>query len=214
MARSSPSRCRPFFFVVSCWLLVVSFIGCGDITGVLSSITVSPSSVTIGINKTYAFTALGYDAGGKIVTISPTWSIRSGQGSISSDGLFTAGSAAGTTTVVVTYSSAEGLATVTVTANGFLSGRVTAPDTGNAPGIRVYLTQVSTMFAITDSAGKYTISEIPPGTYEARTRATSLYLAASSEVTIASGETTTFSPTLSLLLGVTPVPTTIPSTLF
>ena len=85
--------------------------------GSLATITVTPGPVTLPANAPQQFTAVGKDAGGNVVTITPVWSVVANGGTISSTGLFTAGAVAGTftNTVKATNGSSSGTATVTVT---------------------------------------------------------------------------------------------------
>jgi alpha-tubulin suppressor-like RCC1 family protein len=100
--------------------------------GALATITVTPNLVTLAVNGTLQFTAVGKDAAGNIVAISPTWSADSGAGTISSSGLFTAGTVPGVFQWAVSAfkdGEAWGYATVTVTSAasaGLLFAAVTA----------------------------------------------------------------------------------------
>ena len=88
-------------------------------SGPLASITVTPNPATVPSNATQQFTAVGRDAGGNVLTITPVWSIVNGGGTINaSTGLFTAGTTSGTfaNTVRATSGTISGTATVTVTA--------------------------------------------------------------------------------------------------
>jgi hypothetical protein len=62
--------------------------------GALASITVSPTPVNVGTSASQQFTAVGRDAAGNVVAISPsaTWSVASGHagGSITASGVYTA----------------------------------------------------------------------------------------------------------------------------
>jgi hypothetical protein len=82
--------------------------------GTLSSITVTPNT-TVAINALQQFNALGQDASGHAVSISPTWSIVAGGGSIDNAGLFTAGTVPGTFTATVKAASGGVSGTVSVT---------------------------------------------------------------------------------------------------
>ncbi len=87
--------------------------------GALASITVAPNPATVMTNGTQLFTAIGRDANGLVVPITPVWAVVAGGGTINaSTGLFTAGAVAGTftNTVRATSGSISGTATVTVTA--------------------------------------------------------------------------------------------------
>ena len=85
---------------------------------VLTKITVAPASASVQTGKTQQFTATGLDQFGQPMAPQPafTWSV-SGGGTISTAGLFTAGStAAGPFTVTAANGSVSGTASVTVTA--------------------------------------------------------------------------------------------------
>ncbi|HSJ09975.1 MAG TPA: hypothetical protein VK928_08670, partial [Longimicrobiales bacterium] len=64
--------------------------------GPLATIVVTPNPVTLDMGATQQFTAVGTDANGNVVAITPTWSVASGGGTIVGNGQFTAGSTAGT----------------------------------------------------------------------------------------------------------------------
>ena len=82
---------------------------------VASSITVSPASVSLYSGESQVFSALVLDQDGQGMDPQPSvsWSV-SGGGSISTDGVFTAGESAGTFTVSATSGEAQGTASVTV----------------------------------------------------------------------------------------------------
>ena len=85
-------------------------------TGPLATITITPSPVTVAIRATQQFTAVGKDAHGNVVAITPAWSVVASGGAIdASTGLFTAGATAGTFTNTVRVSSGSVFATATVT---------------------------------------------------------------------------------------------------
>ena len=99
--------------------------------GSLTNITVTPD-VTLAVNDTNRFVAVGTDASGAVVTISPVWSVQAGGGVISGTGLFTAGTVPGvyTATVQATNGGISGTATVTVVVGALASINVTPnPDT-------------------------------------------------------------------------------------
>ena len=100
--------------------------------GALASITVTPNPATVQTNGAQLFSAVGRDASGNLVSITPVWSVVNGGGTInSSSGVFTAGAVTGTFTNTVSAASgaisgtatvnvsatAPGLATITVTPN-------------------------------------------------------------------------------------------------
>jgi hypothetical protein len=64
--------------------------------GALATITVTPNPSTVQPGASQQFTATGRDAGGNVVSFTPSWSIQAGGGTITSTGLFTAGTAPGT----------------------------------------------------------------------------------------------------------------------
>ena len=82
-------------------------------------ITVAPDSAALLANGTTQFSAIGTDANGHVVAITPVWSVVNGGGSIEPHtGLFTAGAGAGTFSSTIRASSGAiaGTATVIVTA--------------------------------------------------------------------------------------------------
>ncbi len=96
--------------------------------GPLATITVTPNPATMPINATQQFTAVGKDANGNVVAITPVWSVVAGGGSINAaSGLFTAGTTTGTfpNTVKATSGALSGTATVIVTAGPLFSITVT-----------------------------------------------------------------------------------------
>lgn len=192
--------------ILSCFLFI-SLSGCGDIDSELASLTISPSSATIGINQSQLFTVIGKDSYGLVVQVDPTWSVTGGIGNIASSGLFAADSTSGEGTVVASYGEKSASASVAVTENGWLEGRIENSVYGHAPGIRVELKDTS-LFDFSESDGRYSISNIPPGTYEARTRETQIYQVASKEVTIDGGETEIWDIFLDTQPGFSPFPTT------
>ena len=85
--------------------------------GALATITVTPNPTTMAISATQAFVAVGRDASGNVVAMTPGWAIVNGGGSINSAGNFTAGTLPGTyvNTVRASSGAISGFATVTVT---------------------------------------------------------------------------------------------------
>jgi len=178
--------------IVSCILAITALAaGCGDIEGELSSLTVSPASVTVGVNKSQFFSVIGKDSVGKIVSVTPTWSADSGIGTINSNGVFTAGVNEGTGKVSATNGTLTAEATVTVTTKGWISGRVIDQLSHRVQGINVLL-QSTSYEGTTDINGLYAISSVPAGTYSITTDDPSLtYQPITPEsVPVASGETT------------------------
>ena len=86
-------------------------------SGALATITVTPNPASMQTGAGQQFSAVGSDANGNAVAITPVWSVVNGGGSINSAGLFTAGGSTGTftNTVRATSGSIFGSATVNVT---------------------------------------------------------------------------------------------------
>jgi hypothetical protein len=176
------------FIVVGCLLIVVSYSGCGDTGGAVASLSLSPTSATVGINQDQLFSAIAHNSVGNIVSVTPTWSVTGGIGTISSTGLFIAGASAGSGTVIATAEGKTATAAVTVTANGRITGTVYDSTSRKVQSIKVYIPNTA-ILAFSNSSGVYTLSNVPAGTYEVLTLATDVYYSASAEVTVASGET-------------------------
>ncbi len=88
------------------------------IPGALDHIAVTPNTATVVAGTSRQFTAQGYDADNNpIPSLTYTWSVAHGGGTINTAGLFTAGTTAGhfASTVVASVGSVSGLATVDVT---------------------------------------------------------------------------------------------------
>jgi len=195
-------------FVIFNLLFVIFLFGCGDLEGSVTGLTITPSSATVGINQSQSFSAAGTDAYGIAVIVSPSWSVTGGVGTISSNGLFTAGSSAGSGSVMGSYDGVSASAAITITDTCWVSGTVTgARDTGGVQNVLVALRNTSYSDS-TDSSGKYSISGIPAGSYEVYTAETAIYQIASYEVTLTSGETETKNFTLIVKPGVPEIPTT------
>lgn len=99
------------------------------LAGPLATITLTPTPVTLAIGATQQYVAIGKDASGNIVPFTPTWSVVAGGGSISSTGLFTAGTVSGTyaNTVQASNNAIKATGTVTVTP-GALATLVVSPN--------------------------------------------------------------------------------------
>lgn len=97
--------------------------------GPLASVNVTPDPTTLAIGGTEQFTAVGRDAYGNPLSITPTWSVVASGGTIDGSGLFTAGAAAGifANTVRATAGGFSDFATVTVT-SGALATITVTPD--------------------------------------------------------------------------------------
>jgi hypothetical protein len=84
--------------------------------GTLSSIIVTPNA-TMAAASTQQMLAVGFDADGRVVTITPAWTVGAGGGTINAGGIFSAGAVTGlfANTVVATVGSISGRASITVT---------------------------------------------------------------------------------------------------
>jgi hypothetical protein len=101
--------------------------------GLTSTITISPTSVTLLPGGTQQFTVVAKNADGDILALpDPIWAVSSGGGTITSTGLYTAGTTAGTFTVTVTCNSVTATATVIVTPGALATITVT-PNPGTLP---------------------------------------------------------------------------------
>lgn len=85
--------------------------------GALATLTVSPTTISLAAGVTQQYTAVGKDAHGNAISISPSWSVVGG-GTIDTAGLFTAGTTAGAfeKSVVATSGDIADSVSVTVTA--------------------------------------------------------------------------------------------------
>ena len=222
MANSSPkvrisnSEIRILSILLGFGILLIGIYGmggCGDIEGELESLIISPSNALVGISRSKTFRAIGEDSLGYMVEVNPTWSVTGGIGDISpssydsSYATFTAGSTTGEGYVKASYGGKSASASVKVTDNGWLEGRIQS-NFGNVQGISVSLKEVPSLLDVSDADGKYSIANIPPGTYEARTEETEIYQAASKEVTIDRGEIENWDIFLETQPGIPDVPTT------
>lgn len=102
--------------------------------GSLASITLAPNPVTMQVNGTQQYVAVGMDAGGNVVPITPVWSVVGAGGTISAGGLFTAGATAGTFPNIIkaTSGAISGTATVTTTvASPVLASITVTPNPAN-----------------------------------------------------------------------------------
>jgi hypothetical protein len=112
------------------------FTACGGSTEprVTTTLTLTPTTTTLAPGGTQQFTAVATASNGKVLNVTPTWSVVAGGGSITQTGLFTAGTTAGTftNTVSVTCSGVTSTATVIITAGPLATITVT-PNPGTMP---------------------------------------------------------------------------------
>ncbi len=110
----------------------------------LTSIVVSPNPVTLNTGGTQTFTASAKDQFGAALATQPvfTWSVASGGvGSITSGGVYSSGSSAGSATVTATSGTISGTAAVTVNASLSSVGDLSTYSTGSGR-IALYWTPV------------------------------------------------------------------------
>ena len=118
MPRASRARVTRTLLALSITAAGVGAVGC-DVHGVsgpgsLTTLAVTPKTVTLAIGATQQFAAQGFDFEGREVGITPTWSVTASGGTIGATGLFTAGTLPGTYTNTVTASSDGKSASATV----------------------------------------------------------------------------------------------------
>ena len=102
--------------------------GCKSSTdaAVVTALTISPTTVTLAQGGTQQFTVVAKNSAGDVLVIpNPTWSVTAGGGTITSTGLYTAGTTAGTFTVSVTCSGLTATASVIVSPGALLTITVT-----------------------------------------------------------------------------------------
>jgi hypothetical protein len=139
------------------------------IAGPVSTITVTPNPATMATGAQQQFTAVGKDAGGNVVPITPVWTTTNPPGTInSSTGLFTAGSTAGTFPDAVTATSGgkSGTATVIVTTVAPPAPVPVPPIPATVAAFRMIarVAWTCTNGSIVGNIGtNQTASEVPPG---------------------------------------------------
>jgi hypothetical protein len=131
IARAVGARARITRAIVAVGFAAMLATSC-DVHGVsepgsLSTLTVSPDPKTLVANGSQQFSATGTDFAGAHVAVTPTWSVVAGGGTISSSGMFTAGTAPGTftSTVKATSGKLSSTATVIVTVGPLASLTIT-----------------------------------------------------------------------------------------
>ncbi|MDZ7779980.1 MAG: ice-binding family protein [Gemmatimonadota bacterium] len=131
--------------------------------GDIATITVTPDATTMEINGTQQFTATAVDGAGNAISITPTWSVEAGGGTIDASGIFTAGTTTGTfeNTVVATSGAISGSATVTVTA-GPAESLTVSPDPQS-----MLVNSVQEFTATAEDAGGNPVTVTPTWSVEA-----------------------------------------------
>jgi hypothetical protein len=133
--QSLVSRARIARVLVAVAFAGVFAAGCKSTSepGVTASLTISPTTVTLAPGGTQQFTLVAKNAAGDILTLpDPIWSVTGGGGTITSTGLYTAGTTAGTFSASVTCNNVTATASVIVTAGAPASIEVT-PDPATLP---------------------------------------------------------------------------------
>lgn len=186
--------------------------------GPVATITLTPTAVTLATNAAQQYTAVGKDFAGNVITITPSWSVAAGGGTIGSTGLFTSGMAPGTYTNTVKASvggvsatasvtvDASALATITVTPSPVtlgIGGTQTFTATGKDAGGNVISPLTFTWANVTAAAGSIVsgtgvfTAGTTAGTYAATVTATSGSKTGTATVTVSAGVAATIvvSPT-------------------
>jgi hypothetical protein len=147
------------------------------LAGALASIAVTPNSATIISGNTQQFTAAGRDANNNTVSVTPTWSVTGGIGSITTGGLFSA-VVSGSGAVVAASGSVSGSASLTVTPGSgsnisMVSGNSQSGTVGTTlPNPFVVIVRdansnpvsgVSVAFAITSGNGSLSVTSVITG---------------------------------------------------
>jgi hypothetical protein len=158
--------------------------------GALATLTVTPN-VTLPINGTQQFAAVGLDGQGDVIALTPTWSVIAGGGTINTTGFFTAGVTPGIYNATV-QAAADGMtatANVTVTVGALATIVVTPnPDTLDVLTTSQFVAEgrdaadnvvaITPVWSVTasggsiDAAGLFTAGNVA-GTYTGTVRATS-----------------------------------------
>ncbi|HET7232008.1 MAG TPA: hypothetical protein VFJ16_18525, partial [Longimicrobium sp.] len=158
-------------------ILALAFAGlaagaCGESTGPenLATLTVLPTTATVAVNGTVQLSAAGTRVGFSETKIKgATWTVAGG-GTVSDEGLFTAGTTTGTSTVTVSCGGRTAVATITVTAGPLATITVTPNPVTLAVGAQQQFTAVGR-----DAGGNVVaITPVwsttnPPGTINAAT---------------------------------------------
>ncbi|MBI5701111.1 carboxypeptidase regulatory-like domain-containing protein [Candidatus Saganbacteria bacterium] len=167
-------------------------LGCGVDQGV-KTISVSSSSKTIGLNKTQQFYAYAFDASNATVSKTFTWGVEGSIGTIDAAGFFYAGASPGSGSISASVDGVTGKSTVVVTTKGTITGKII-----NQAGDRIsdVIITASSLSATSNTSGDYSINGVAYGTFEVKTRENILYLSATTEAFVLTGESTTANITL------------------
>lgn len=168
-------------------LLLFMIAGCSEPPDAVKSIVITPSSGSVGVNKTQQYYATVFNFSNQVVVKTVTWSVTGGIGTIDSTGKFTAGSSLASGTIVAQADSASTTINVNITDKGKISGTLFDTDGAKAAGVNVYLSDLPAFAGNSDINGAYSISDIPVGTHEVKTQENILHLSATKVITIEAG---------------------------
>src|ERR1051326_7183441 len=178
----------------------------------LASITVTPN-VSLAITDTQRFIAVGKDADGAAVAISPVWSVVAGGGVINNTGLFTAGTGPGTfaNTVQATSGHVSGTAPVVVTTGPLATITVTpTPVALSITGTQQFtavgkdaggnVVELAPTWAVVAGGGAITNTGLftaatGPGTFANTVQATSGHVSGTATVVVTTGPLATITVT-------------------
>jgi hypothetical protein len=135
------AQARRWANLIPAAIFVAAMAACGgsdNSTGpkTAASIVLSSAGGSVAAGGTKQFSAVVKDAGGNTLSLTPTWSIVHGGGTVNSSGLFTAGDSAATftNTVKVAVGSVSATSSVTVTAGALAAIHVTPASVSIAAG--------------------------------------------------------------------------------
>jgi hypothetical protein len=171
--------------------------------GLTATIAISPTSVTLAPGATQQFTVVAKNANGDILVLpDPIWAVTGGGGTITSTGLYTAGTTAGTFTnsVSVTCNGVTASATIIITPGALTTITVTPNPTlligatqqftavghdanGNVVAITPVWSTVNPPGTIVAASGLFTAGNTT-GTFPASVRATSGTIFGTATVTV------------------------------
>ncbi|MGV3624417.1 MAG: beta strand repeat-containing protein, partial [Archangium sp.] len=184
----------------------VTVTGGSGMTGMVSTVTVTPTPVTLAIGAMQTFTAVARDAQGTVVSGRPvTWSAFSQAGTITQGGVFTAGNTAGNfpDAITATVDGIVGRASIVLQAGGVASldinptmvtvapgGVVTFTATARDNGGNVVTAPITWQAAIpvgTITQGGVLTATTNPGSYPASVAATCNGVTTTASVTVMNG---------------------------
>jgi len=171
--------------------------------GATANIPLSPAATTVAIRGTQQFTASAQDACGNALPGAIAWAVPNGGGTVSSTGLFTAGTTTGTFTVRATHGTLSTTANVTVI-GGPLASLAVTPSSRTLPirGVEQFtavgrdsagnIVPVTPTWTVVNGGGTIDvdgtfIAGTTPGTYANTVRATATGISGHASVTVQAG---------------------------